>query len=134
LARIEIPDKKHDSLPLSSFHRRIDSAMHGRRAITVAIGTKHLHTVADQDGAAILDVKQGLISTLNPTGAYVWQGLQRGDSVEAIIRNLARETGEDPTVVGPDVRQFLETLEESRLLSGSSLRDGGVAWQSRKPL
>jgi hypothetical protein len=76
-----------------------------------------LHTVVDQDGAAILDIERGLISTLNPTGAYVWQGLARGETLETIVANLTRETGEDALVVERDVRQFVETLKQSHLLS-----------------
>ena len=32
---------------------------------------EHLRTVTSNDGAAILDVERGLITTLNATGAYV---------------------------------------------------------------
>ena len=71
----------------------------------MAIGKTHLHTVADQDGAAILDVKRGLITTLNPTGAFVWHGLQRGEPLETIIANLATETGGEPLVVFRPLQQ-----------------------------
>ena len=77
----------------------------------------NLRTVANQDGAAILDTKRGIISTLNPTGAYVWRALERGESVELIIENLARETGMPLEVVERDVRAFIETLDERILQS-----------------
>jgi hypothetical protein len=83
----------------------------------MATGKTHLHTVADRDGAAILDLERGLISTLNPTGAYVWQGLQRGEPLETIIASLASETGEATSVVERDVREFVESLKENQLLS-----------------
>jgi hypothetical protein len=76
----------------------------------------HLHTVADPDGAAILDIERGSISTLNPTGAFVWQGLERGEAPEAIIVSLARETGEDVIAVERDVRDFIESLKNQHLL------------------
>ena len=82
----------------------------------MAIEYPHFKTVADQDGAAILDIEQGLVSTLNPTGAYVWQGLQRGESLETIISNLADETGEESLMVERDVREFVEELKQRRLL------------------
>jgi hypothetical protein len=78
-------------------------------------GSSQLHTVVDQDGAAILDIEHGLISTLNSTGAYVWQRLERGEPIETIIANLARETGEDLLVVARDVREFTETLKSHHL-------------------
>jgi Coenzyme PQQ synthesis protein D (PqqD) len=83
----------------------------------MAIGKTHLHTVADQDGAAILDIERGLISTLNPTGALVWHGLQRGEPLETIIANLATETGGEPLVVERDVRAFVKSLRDNHLLS-----------------
>jgi hypothetical protein len=83
----------------------------------MAIESNHLHSVVDQDGAAILDIERGLISTLNPTGAYVWNELERGEALETIIANLARESGEDALVVERDVREFVEALKENHLLS-----------------
>jgi hypothetical protein len=77
----------------------------------------HLRTIVNQDGAAVLDTKLGSIATLNSTGAYVWQGLERGESLETIVANLSRDTGEQPEVVGRDVRDFVETLRAQQLLS-----------------
>jgi hypothetical protein len=72
--------------------------------------------MVDQDGAAILDIRQGTISSLNPTGAYVWQALERGESLEAIAASLARETGEQIDAVMNDVRKFIDALKEKHLL------------------
>ena len=77
----------------------------------------HLRTIVNQDGAAVLDVKLGSIATLNSTGAYVWQGLERGESLETIVVNLSLETGEQPEVVERDVRDFVEKLRTQQLLS-----------------
>jgi Coenzyme PQQ synthesis protein D (PqqD) len=82
----------------------------------LAIENRHLKTVVDQDGAAILDIERGLISTLNDTGAYVWDKLQRGDSLSTIIANLASETGENSLRVERDVLEFLEDLKQNQLL------------------
>lgn len=82
----------------------------------MALDSSSLHTVVNSDGAAILDIKCGMISTLNPTGAFVWQGLQRGETVSVIVTNLARETGEMAATVGRDVRDFIESLKERHLL------------------
>jgi len=82
----------------------------------VAIENRPFRAIVDQDGAVVLDIERGLISTLNPTGAYVWQGLQRGESLEAIIANLARESSEESLTVERDVREFVEDLKQKRLL------------------
>jgi hypothetical protein len=82
----------------------------------MTLDTSCLCSVIDGDGAAILDVERGLISTLNSTGAYVWQRLQRGETIETIIVNLARDSAEDPTAVERDVREFIEDLKQKSLL------------------
>lgn len=76
-----------------------------------------LHCVTDQDGAAILDSERGTISTLNPTGALIWQRLQRGESIATVIANLVRETGEETLLVERDVYEFVQSLRENHLLS-----------------
>jgi hypothetical protein len=77
----------------------------------------HLRTIVNQDGAAVLDTHLGSISTFNSTGAYVWQGLERGESTETIVANLSRETGEPSEAVERDVRDFIEALRAQQLLS-----------------
>jgi hypothetical protein len=76
----------------------------------------HLRMMANQDGAAILDTTLGTISTLNPTGAFVWQALERGETVESIAANLARDTGEEIAALERDVREFIDALREQHLL------------------
>jgi len=78
----------------------------------------HLRSVVDQDGAVILDMERNVMSTLNPTGGYVWDGLQRGKTVDDIISDLARETGTDVVIVDHDVRGFIEELKSKHLLQG----------------
>jgi Coenzyme PQQ synthesis protein D (PqqD) len=72
--------------------------------------SSHLRTMVDEDGAAILNVHAGTISTLNATGSYVWHALKRGEDLEAIAANLAAESGEPVEVVRKDVEEFLHAL------------------------
>ncbi|WP_263353401.1 PqqD family protein [Acidicapsa acidisoli] len=83
----------------------------------MAEANPNFHSVVDQDGAAILDIDRGLISTLNPTGAYVWQRLENGESLATIIANLVRETGEEHLVVEKDVHEFVQALRENHLVA-----------------
>jgi hypothetical protein len=71
----------------------------------------------DQDGAAILNVKAGTITTLNFTGAFVWQGLQRGEDVDLIAQNLARETGAEADTIKKDLREFINAMKKEKLLA-----------------
>jgi hypothetical protein len=82
----------------------------------VALPHTHFRVIANQDGTAILDIKAGRISTLNSTGAYIWQALQRGEAFETIAEGLARETGEEAKVVERDVADFIEVLKKQDLL------------------
>jgi hypothetical protein len=78
--------------------------------------TPNLKAIFSEDGAVILDIERDSMSTLNPTGAYVWQGLQRGETIHTIIANLSRDTGEDSLLVEPDVREFVAELQQKHLI------------------
>jgi hypothetical protein len=76
----------------------------------------HLHSVVNQDGAAILDVPRHQITTLNSTGGFIWQRLQQGLSVEQAIHDLATESATDPAIVEQDIHSFLGQLQSKQLL------------------
>jgi hypothetical protein len=76
-----------------------------------------LPSACDSDGAVIIDFDRDIRSTLNATGAYIWQQLERGKSVVQIISELATETGADETLVSDDVSEFVEQLRSNGLLA-----------------
>lgn len=78
----------------------------------------HFRVIVNQDGAAILDTKAGTISTINASGAYIWQALERGEDIESIAQGLARETGEPIEAVKTDMADFIESLKRQDLLPG----------------
>lgn len=80
-------------------------------------GNSHLRTIVNEDGAAVMDTKRGTISTLNATGAYIWQALERGEREEDIVEGLARETSSLPDAIRQDVSHFIAALQEHRMLS-----------------
>ena len=83
----------------------------------MAADKSHLRTIVNEDGAAVLDTERGTISTLNTTGAYVWQALERGECEEDIVEALARETGTPREVIRQDVSDFIAALQENKMLS-----------------
>jgi hypothetical protein len=83
----------------------------------MACPATHLRSVIDRDGTVILDIEHDAIVTLNSTGGYVWDRLQRGKLVDDIVHELAAETGADIAVVDRDVRAFMEQLMSNRLLA-----------------
>lgn len=72
--------------------------------------------MANLDGAAILDTRSGNITTLNRTGANIWQALERGETVETIVAGLAQDTGEEIAQLEQDVREFIAALQQQHLL------------------
>ena len=74
--------------------------------------------IVNQDGAAILDTNAGSITTLNASGAFVWQALERGEAIETIAERMAREAGEPMEAVREDVADFIEALRKQDLLPG----------------
>jgi Coenzyme PQQ synthesis protein D (PqqD) len=75
----------------------------------------HFPSVVDRDGAVVLDIEHDEIVTLNSTGGYVWERLQKQNSLEEIVRDLANETGADIAVVDADVHAFVEQLRAKGL-------------------
>lgn len=75
-----------------------------------------LRSLVTTDGAMILDIEADEMTTLNPTGGYVWARLQEGKTVEDIVASLTKETGQNPVVVAADVKEFIEQLAEKRLV------------------
>lgn len=76
-----------------------------------------LRTLQHEDGAAVLNIRRGFISTFNETGAYIWEAVQHGDSVETIVAKLAHETGAAAELIEADVNAFLNDLKRHNLLS-----------------
>lgn len=77
----------------------------------------HLRAVVNQDGAAILNSRTGTITTFNATGALVWQALERGEDLNTIGQELARETGEEIDVLKKDLLEFIDAMKKNDLLA-----------------
>lgn len=76
----------------------------------------HLRSIVNHDGAVILDIPRNTMTTLNSTGAFVWERLQRGLEVDAIARELAQDIGVEESVVARDVEEFMEQLKSRHLV------------------
>jgi len=77
----------------------------------------HIRSIVDHDGAVILDIPRDAMTTLDCTGAYVWSRLQNGMRVDAIVRELARDTGADESTVAKDIDEFMQKLKSRHLLA-----------------
>ena len=83
--------------------------------------SSHLRTIRNSDGAVVLDLRQGRITTLNSTGAFVWDALEAGDEVATIAANLARETAMLVDALESDLREFTGALRERQLLNADRM-------------
>jgi hypothetical protein len=83
----------------------------------MADSESHLRTIVNQDGAVILNITTGDIATLNSTGTFIWQALERGEDLETIAAELACETEERVDSLKRDVRDFIDALKKQGLLS-----------------
>jgi hypothetical protein len=79
--------------------------------------TPNVRSIVDHDGAVILDIPRNAMTTLDATGAYVWQRLERGVQLDSIVAELARDTGVDAAMIAKDVADFMEQLKGKHLIS-----------------
>lgn len=77
--------------------------------------TERFPSIADEDGAVVLDVERGLIMTMNVVGAFIWRRLQERSTLDAIAHDLAHETGTDIGIVDRDVHVFADQLRVAGL-------------------
>jgi hypothetical protein len=79
--------------------------------------SSNVRSIVDHDGAVILDIPRNAMLTLDATGAYVWERLQRGFQIDAIISELARDTGADEAMIARDVAAFMDQLKSRHLVT-----------------
>lgn len=79
-------------------------------------------TAINSDGASIMDISRNQITVLNSTGEFIWTRLQRGESIEGVIRELAEQSNTSPDVVARDTQRFLDQLAAEHLLNLQQLR------------
>lgn len=78
--------------------------------------SKNLRMVISSDGAAVLDLTQGKIFQLNPTGAAILDLLAQGYDEERVVVEIARRCHIECNLVSPDVQSFLHSLRDSGLI------------------
>jgi hypothetical protein len=78
----------------------------------------------NQDGAIVLDVRQGQMFNLNFVGSRILELLKSGSSESAIVEEIIREFSVGRELAKTDVRQFLQALKKCDLVEE---REPGVA-------
>jgi hypothetical protein len=70
----------------------------------------------NQDGAIVLDVRQGQMFNVNFVGSRILERLKNGSPESVIIDEIGREFGVSHDLAENDVREFLHTLKKSHLV------------------
>lgn len=70
----------------------------------------------NQDGAVLLDIKQGLCFSMNPVGSKIWEMLKKECSLEEIASNLEIEFQVPRSQIDADVAAFMGELRKRNLI------------------
>ena len=76
--------------------------------------------------ALLLDVDRGQIFNFNLVGSRIFELLKSGFSEAQIVANVSHEFEVSVDLAGADVREFLETLKDQRLVEAPNLVERGL--------
>lgn len=82
----------------------------------VAEGVRSTH---GQDGAVVLDIRQGQMFNLNVVGSKILRLIEDGSSELEIVDEIVREFGVSRRLAEKDVGNFFETLTKHRLIKSA---------------
>ena len=80
---------------------------------TVSATVRSTH---NQDGAIVLNVRQGQMFNLNFVGSRILELLKSGYTESGIVDEIRREFGVSQDLAENDVRKFLQALKKNHLV------------------
>ncbi len=104
-----------------SWHPLLQEARDGAAMYRVSDTVRSTH---NQDGAILLDIRQGQMFNVNFVGSRILELLKNGSTESAISDQISREFGVALELAESDVRQFLQALKKCQLVEE---REPGVA-------
>ena len=75
-----------------------------------------LRTTRNEDGGIVLDIDHGQMFRLNPVGALILEFLGKGHADTEIAQEISRQYHIREEDAAADVREFLQSLEEHKLV------------------
>ena len=69
-----------------------------------------------QDGAIVLDIRQGQMFNLNFVGSRILELLETGATEPAIVDEISQKFEVSRDIAESDVREFIESLKQHHLL------------------
>jgi hypothetical protein len=92
---------------------RITKSKDGVAMYRVSDAVRSIH---NQDGAIVLDVRQGQIFNLNFFGSRILELLKNGSTESAIVDEISREFDVSRDLAEDDMREFLQSLKKCHLV------------------
>jgi hypothetical protein len=83
----------------------------------IARPSNAVREIKTQDGAALLDIQQGLCLSLNPVASEIWNLLMQSLCPDQIIEHIATKFAVPREEVARDVKDFVEVLSQRALLT-----------------
>jgi hypothetical protein len=84
----------------------------------------NVRSTHSQDGAIVLDVKQGQMFNINFVGSRILELLKNGSTESGIVDQISHEFSVSRELAENDVREFLQTLKKCHLVEE---HESGVA-------
>ena len=72
-----------------------------------------------QDGAIVLDIRQGQMFNLNFVGSRILELLETGATESAVVEEISSKFEVSTEIAESDVREFIESLKRHHLLEDS---------------
>ena len=79
-----------------------------------------VRSVFSQDGAVLMEIKQGLMYTSNPVGGRILELLSQGNSVDQVVESISRECEVGPELVRSDLEAFIVQLASYGIVSAEA--------------
>jgi hypothetical protein len=79
-----------------------------------------VRTTHGQDGAVVLDIRQGRVLRLNVTASFIFERLQRGETESQIIDGINQHFCVSRDVARADVNEFLKSMELEGLVHSAA--------------
>jgi hypothetical protein len=80
-----------------------------------------VRSVFSQDGAVLMEIKQGMMYTSNPVGGRILKLLSQGVPAESVVETISRECSTPQETVRRDLERFVEQLRSYGLVEQSTI-------------
>jgi hypothetical protein len=78
--------------------------------------SENIRSTHGQDGAIVLDIRQGQMFNLNVVGSQILELLKTGATESTIVDEISQKFEVSRELAESDVREFIESLKHLRLL------------------